>query len=154
MPNPGKTQENKKMIGSRNFKETAELQVIEIGTAPEPLRRLEDSGVALWQRAWQMHSSWLRNTDFELLQLTCEQLDERDLLRGYVLDNAEAWHERAGLRQLEKDIQSNLIQLGFTPQARAKLGVQEVQVKSKLDELMERKANRVASTMVDPSPEA
>jgi hypothetical protein len=47
----------------------------------------------------------------------------------------DAWHERAGLRQLEREIQSNLIQLGFTPQARAKLGIQEIVKESKLDQL-------------------
>lgn len=135
MPNPGKPQEVKKLIGSRNYKEQSEIPVIEVTEYPEPLRRLEESGMNLWKRIWQMGSTWLRPSDFELLQLTCEQMDERDLLRIYVMQNIEAWHERAGLRQLEKDIQSNLIQLGFTPQARAKLGIQEVQRESKLEQL-------------------
>jgi len=69
------------------------------------------------------------------LQMTCEQVDEREQLRLYVIDNIEAWHERAGLRQLEKEIQSNLIQLGFTPQSRQKLGVQEIKAVSKVEEL-------------------
>jgi hypothetical protein len=67
--------------------------------------------------------------------MTCEQVDEREQLRLYVIDNIEAWHERAGLRQLEKEIQSNLIQLGFTPQSRQKLGVQEIKAVSKVEEL-------------------
>jgi hypothetical protein len=67
--------------------------------------------------------------------MTCEQVDEREQLRLYVIDNIEAWHERAGLRQLEKEIQSNLIQLGFTPQSRQKLGVQEIKAVSKVEQL-------------------
>ena len=70
--------------------------------------------------------------------MTCEQMDERDSLRVYVLDNMEAWHERAALRVLERDIQANLTQLGFTPTARQKLGIQEVKAASKLQQLMER----------------
>jgi hypothetical protein len=67
--------------------------------------------------------------------MTCEQVDEREQLRLYVIDNIDAWHERAGLRQLEREIQSNLIQLGFTPQSRQKLGVQEIKAVSKVEEL-------------------
>ena len=123
------------MIGSRNYKTESEVEVVPVTDVPEPIRRLEESGLNLWERVWSMASTWLKQTDIELLQLTCEQMDERDLLRIYVMENMEAWHERAGLRQLEKDIQSNLIQLGFTPQARAKLGIQEVQRESKIQEL-------------------
>ena len=123
------------MIGSRNYKTESEVEVVPVTDVPEPIRRLEESGLNLWERVWSMASTWLKQTDIELLQLTCEQMDERDLLRIYVMENMEAWHERAGRRQLEKDIQSNLIQLGFTPQARAKLGIQEVQRESKIQEL-------------------
>lgn len=135
MPNPGKPQELKKLIGSRNYKKESEIEVIEIESIPLPLRRLDESGLSLWKRVFSMGSIWLRDSDQELLQVTCEQVDERDLLRVYVMENIDAWHERAGLRQLEKDIQSNLIQLGFTPQARAKLGIQEVAKESKLEQL-------------------
>lgn len=135
MPNPGKPQEIKKLIGSRNYKKESEIEVIEVDKIPTPVRRLEESGLNLWRRVWSMGSIWLRDSDLELLQMTCEQMDERDLLRIYVMENVDAWHERAGLRQLEREIQSNLIQLGFTPQARAKLGIQEIVKESKLDQL-------------------
>ena len=81
------------------------------------MRRLEHSGLSLWNQAWEQGQTWLKNTDLELLQITCEQLDERDSLRIYVLENMEAWHERSALRVLERDIQTNLTQLGFTPTA-------------------------------------
>jgi hypothetical protein len=55
------------------------------------------------------------------------------------MDNPDSWHERAGLRALEKDLVSNLSQLGFTPTARMKLGVGEVKLQSKLQELMDAK---------------
>jgi hypothetical protein len=71
--------------------------------------------------------------------LTCEKLDERDLLRIYVMENIDAWHERSGLRLLEKQIEDNLNLLGFTPMARQKLGIQEVKARTKLEEMMSRK---------------
>jgi hypothetical protein len=58
------------------------------------------------------------------------------------MDNMDAWHERAGLRLLEKQIEENLNTLGFTPMARQKLGIQEVKAQSKLEELMAKKAKR------------
>lgn len=150
MPNPGKSAEEKKLVGSRLAGKELTLTVTEIGQAPEPLRRLEDSGLELWRKAWATNGTWLKPTDLDLLQITCEQLDERDSLRVFVLDNMEAWHERAALRVLERDIQANLTQLGFTPTARQKLGIQEVKAASKLEELMARKEQRVAPKMANP----
>ena len=142
MPNPGKSAEEKKRIGSREPIKDSVLVIQPIKNAPEPMRQLGHAGLDLWNRAWLGKSTWLKDTDLDLLQLTCEQLDERDSLRAFVLENMEAWHERAALRLLEKDIQSNLIQLGFTPTARQKLGIQEVKAASKLQELQEKWENR------------
>lgn len=142
MPNPGKTPEQKRLVGSRLAGKEVTLGLSEVIEAPEPLRRLEHSGLELWGKAWSMASTWLKPTDLDLLQITCEQMDERDSLRIYVLENMEAWHERAALRVLERDIQSNLTQLGFTPVARQKLGVQEVKAASKLEQLMAMKESR------------
>ena len=142
MPNPGKTSEQKKLVGSRLAGKEVTMSVMDVVSVPDPLRRLEDSGLELWRKAWSMSSTWLKDTDLDLLQITCEQLDERDSLRIYVLENMEAWHERAALRVLERDIQSNLTQLGFTPTARQKLGIQEVKAASKLEQLMAMKESR------------
>lgn len=138
MPNPGKTAEEKKRVGSREPIRESVIGLQPVSVAPEPIRRLEHSGLDLWNKAWESGSTWLKNTDLDLLQITCEQMDERDSLRVFVLDNMEAWHERAALRVLERDIQANLTQLGFTPAARQKLGIQEVKAASKLQQLMER----------------
>jgi hypothetical protein len=139
MPNPGKPMEELKRIGSRNYREpVGEIVRLTNGT-PEPLRRLEDSGLELWNSAWALGEAWISDkTDIHLLQMTCEQLDERDMLREYVLENMDAWHERAALRQLERDIASNLSSLGFTPTDRSKMGFTLAKTKSKLQELMER----------------
>lgn len=150
MPNPGKPDELKKKLGAKMTPKPTIAQSL-ILKAPEPLRRLEESGLQLWNQVWSQKQTWLKETDIELLQLVCEQMDERDVLRVFVLDNVEAWHERAALRLLEKQIKENLVELGFTPTARQKLGIQEVKAMSKLDALMARKEQRVAPTVVDSS---
>ena len=91
------------------------------------------------------------NTDIQLLQMTCEQLDERDLLRDYVLQNVEAWHERSALRELEKSIRSNLSLLGFTPTDRMKLGVAEIKAESKMEQLRRRQDEREQVIVVEQS---
>jgi hypothetical protein len=150
MPNPGKSADLKQKLGSR-APALPTLVSEAVTKVPEPLRRLEESGLELWNSVWSNKHTWLKPTDIQLLQILCEQLDERDLLRAYVLENIEAWHERAALRSLDKDIRDNMTQLGFTPQARSKLGIQEVKTQSKFEELMARKEQRVASPMVDRS---
>jgi hypothetical protein len=142
MPNPGKSPELKKLLGAKNADGGMSLSPMPLKVIPEPSRRLYESGLNLWNSAFARPETWLANTDLELLMLTCEKLDERDGLRIYVMDNIDAWHERAGLRLLEKQIEDNLNTLGFTPVGRQKLGIQEVKAQSKLEELMARKAQR------------
>jgi hypothetical protein len=121
-----------------------------VSAIPEPLKPLSGSGLDLWDRTWQRGFSWLSaNTDVQLLQMVCEQLDERDALRAYVMDNIEAWHERSALRELEKSIRSNLSLLGFTPTDRMKLGVAEVKVESKMELLKRRREEREQVIVVD-----
>ena len=144
MPNPGKPAELKKKLGSRHYKPAEVVYALpEIGEIPEPERELTGSGLALWERAWQLGRNWISDkSDVDLLLMVCEQFDERDSLRKFVLENLEAWHERNALRMLERDIASNLSMLGFNPTARTRLGVAEVTAKSKLEELMAMKQAR------------
>lgn len=145
MPNPGKPAEIKKLIGSRNYRPgEGVIQLEQTHVIPEPIRKLEESGMDLWMRVWSMGLTWIHKaSDIHLLQITCEQIDERDRLREIVLDNPESWHERAGLRTLEKDLVSNLSQLGFTPTARMKLGVGEVKLQTKLQEILDARKEKM-----------
>jgi hypothetical protein len=45
---------------------------------------------------------------------------------------------RRGLRELDRQIVSNLSLMGFSPSDRSRLGVAEIKSKSKLQELLER----------------
>ena len=146
MANPGKPAEVKRKLGAKGYKGEPRTDVVllpAVSAVPEPLKPLNDSGLALWDRTWQRGYSWISaNTDIQLLQITCEQLDERDVLRNYVLDNVEAWHERSALRELEKSIRSNLSLLGFTPTDRMKLGVAEIKAETKMEQLKARRDAR------------
>jgi hypothetical protein len=146
MANPGKPAEVKRKLGAKGYKGDVPVDVIllpAVSAVPEPLKPLGESGLSLWDRTWMRGYSWISaNTDIQLLQMTCEQLDERDVLRAYVMDNVEAWHERSALRELEKSIRSNLSLLGFTPTDRMKLGVAEIKAETKMEQLKRRQDAR------------
>ena len=137
-----KPAEVKRITGSKHYNPAPVVIALPqaFGT-PEPERHLGAAGLALWSKAWQVGRMWISNiTDADLLLMTCEQFDEREVLRAMVMEDPGAWRERAALRELEKSIRQALSLLGFTPADRMKLGLAEVK-KSALQELMERKAN-------------
>tara|TARA_R110001606_G_scaffold235104_3_gene383004 strand:- start:719 stop:1045 length:327 start_codon:yes stop_codon:yes gene_type:complete len=105
----------------------------------------------MWDKVWDAGVNWISpNTDIELLLMTCEMIDERADLRAKVMATDDSTM-RKGLRDLDRQLVTNLSLMGFTPSDRSRLGVAEVKAQSKLEELMERKATRVAPTMADPS---
>lgn len=140
MANPGKSPEMKALLGAKGGNR-AEVTVLQTsGAIPEPPRRLEESGLELWNMAWQL--GWIsQKADITALSLLCERLDERDLLRSYVLDNPDAWRERAGLRKLEDSIEASLKTLLLNPADRLKAGVAEAKAKSKFEEMVAARAS-------------
>jgi hypothetical protein len=140
---PSKPIEQKRILGNpgkRALPKSSEVFVLEqTADLPEPPRPLLKYGQELWDRVWSMGASWVsQKTDIELLVMTCEMIDERWNLRVKVMQNDDA-RMRRGLRELDRQIVSNLSLLGFTPSDRARLGVAEVKVRSKLEELMAKR---------------
>jgi hypothetical protein len=145
---PQKPIEQKRLLGNpgrRPLPEQGALQILPgISETPEPSRPLLKYGRELWDKVWEQGLNWISpNTDFEILLMTCEMIDERWNLRVKVMQTDDA-RLRRGLRELDRQIISNLSLLGFTPSDRSKLGVAEVKAMSKLEELMARKEQRVA----------
>ena len=143
---PTKPIEQKRLIGNpgkRALPEQSAIMLIPQATqTPEPARPLLEHGGELWNRVWESGVNWISpNTDLELLLMTCEMIDERWNLRVRVMNENDP-KDRRGLRELDKQIVSNLGLLGFTPSDRSRLGVAEVKKMSKLEELMAKKANR------------
>jgi hypothetical protein len=142
MPNgrPPKPIEQKRLLGNpgkRALPNQSEIILLSQNDAlPEPTRPLLKYGQELWDRIWGMGATWVSDkTDLELLMMTCEMVDERWNLRVKVMQSDD--HRlRRGLRELDRQIVSNLSLLGFTPSDRARLGVAEIKARSKLQELM------------------
>ena len=139
MPNPSKPIEQKRALGNpgkRALKQPAEY--IEGGYV-EPMRELKDAGMSLWDSAMKTGEQWIaRNTDTQLLLVTCEQMDRREVLMTLWRSNPTDKNLLMRLAELEKQIASNLGMLGFTPTYRSRLGLAEIKAKSKLQELMEK----------------
>lgn len=146
MPNPPKPVERKRRTGNPGKRALPQLASVTALPAadgiPDPLRPLGAEGRRMWDRIWASGGTWVSPaTDIELVQMVCEAMDERTALRVQVLRGAE-WRERVALRHLERSINSMLSQLGFSPTDRTRMGVAEVQRKSKLEALQERAARR------------
>jgi len=143
---PSKPIEQKRMLGNPGKRalpdEDSVILLERAEERPEPTRPLLKYGQELWDRIWGMGATWVSDkTDIELLMMTCEMIDERWNLRVKVMQNDDP-RMRRGLRELDRQIVSNLSLLGFTPSDRARLGVAEIKAKSKLEELMERRMLR------------
>lgn len=150
---PAKPIEQKRMLGNpgKRALPSNSIEIAMVTETPQPTRPLLKYGQELWDKVWSMGATWISpNTDSELLLMTCEMIDERWNLRVKVMQTDDA-RLRRGLRELDRQIVSNLSLLGFSPADRSRLGVAEVKAASKLEELMLRKAKRVASTVVDTS---
>ena len=106
----------------------------------EPLG-LSGQGLAFWGSVWGCN--WIsQKSDYQLVLMTAEAISEREGLRDLVAREPENSKARSGLRELERQIISQLALLGFSPSDRARLGIAEVKKESKLEELLRRKAER------------
>jgi len=88
--------------------------------------------------------------DDTLICLSGELLNERQELRELMEQEPDDSRLRAVLRQLDKQLVTNLSLIGFTPSDRSRLGLAEARAKTKLDELMERRASREKSGGIAP----
>jgi hypothetical protein len=145
MPNPARPIEMKRKLGNpgkRALPGEGELMQIE-GGYREPFRPLGEAGMQLWSEVFEAGGLWISlKTDTQLLQMVCELLDRREILREEFLADPTERKVNMSLLETEKLIQSSLSLLGFTPSDRSRLGLAEVKAKSKLEELMERRAMR------------
>lgn len=139
---PPKPLEEKRRLGNPGKRALpAPSEVVPLEPAyqiPEPLRPLGKMGMEFWERTWEVGINWISpKADIEIMMMTAEMIDERAILRNLVFQdrNADRPKLRSGLRELERQIQSNLAQLGLSPADRARLGLAEVKRQSKLAEL-------------------
>ena len=139
---PPKPTEQKRKLGNPGKRKLPSVEVAIAGQvgAPEPVRPLGQAGLAFWNRVWAVGFAWISpHTDVELLQMVCEQIDERQSLRVRVLRDGD-WRDRTALRALDAQVLDCLSLLGFTPVDRARLGFVEVKIQNELDAYRERKS--------------
>lgn len=106
----------------------------------EPLG-LSEQGLDFWGAVWGCN--WIsQKSDYFIVLMTAEAISEREALRDLVAREPDNPKARSGLRELERQIISQLALLGFTPSDRARLGIAEVKKESKLEELMRRRDER------------
>ena len=143
MANPPKPAELKVLQGNpgqHKIKVSADVAPVPYGKV-DPLRPLEWAGQQMWDSVFKAGELWVSNrTDVQLLQLVCEQLDRKVRIESYIVEHPDEWHMFKQLNDLERLIQSNLSLLGFTPADRTRLGLVSVKTKSKLEDLLARKA--------------
>ena len=145
MANPPKPAELKVLQGNpgkNKIKVSADAAPVPYGRV-DPLRPLEWAGQQLWDSVFNAGELWVSSqTDTQLLQMVCEQLDRKVVIERIISEKPDEWHMFKQLNDLERLITANLSLLGFTPADRTRLGLVSVKTKSKLEELLARKANR------------
>lgn len=145
MANPPKPAELKVLQGNpgkNKIKVSADAAPVAYGRV-DPLRPLEWAGQQLWDSVFNAGELWVSSqTDTQLLQMVCEQLDRKVVIERIISEKPDEWHMFKQLNDLERLITANLSLLGFTPADRTRLGLVSVKTKSKLEELLARKANR------------
>jgi hypothetical protein len=111
---------------------------IEQGETPEPPEGLGELGRGVWERVLSEGKSWISyRLDAFLVGIVADQFEERAALRELVEANPDQPRLRIALRELDRQIVSNLGTLGLTPTDRARLGFVEVSKESKLSKLQE-----------------
>lgn len=101
-------------------------------------------GSAMLQQALNAGANrWVGPTDWPTAELARQLWDDREQARARYADGGRR-ADLDALIEFTKRLQACLSQLGLDPAARAKLGVAEVKTASKLEELRDRRAARVA----------
>lgn len=107
----------------------------------EPSRELGPVGKQFWDSIFGAGELWISvKTDTALVQLICEQLDRREFLRTWVMNHPDEWHMFKQLNDIENQIVKGFSLLGFSPADRTRLGLVSAKTKTKLEELLAKKA--------------
>ena len=114
---------------------------------------LADRGRREWPKIWAAGASWLQaDQDYPWIEQVCRAWDDiaeyRKLIKadGLVQTGSQgqpvAHPLIAEVRRCEDTIRKCLAEIGFSPAARARLGLAQAKTASKLDELAAKRAER------------
>ena len=149
-PKPAELKRKQGNPGKHQIKVLASVTTIPQATAKAP-EHLSPASQELWTRLRET-AFWISNTDQSSLQLLCEKLDRRNELiaklqssdfvlftdKGYAYANPLV----GMLSTIETEITKLFSLLGLTSTDRSRLGVAEVRVRSKLEELAQARQNK------------
>jgi hypothetical protein len=143
MANPPKPAELKIIQGNpgqHKIRTNDALAPLEYGYV-EPLRPLSEVGKQFWDTIFGAGELWISiKTDTQLVQMVCELLDRREVLREAFTADPTNRPVNMSLLETEKQIVNAFSLLGFTPADRTRLGLVSAKTKSKLEDLLARKA--------------
>lgn len=148
MGRPPKPTEQKRLAGNPGKRPLPEpaTPLPAMLESPEAPEHLEGAGSAGWERIWRHARSWLTASDYDVVLLICEALDERTWLREMARTERDA-KALAELRKLDAQLTTWLGLVGLTPADRTKLGLEVVKSESKLADLRARMAAQVAEPL-------
>lgn len=145
MPNPPKPTELKVLQGNpgkNKLRVNDALAPLDYGYI-EPLRELGTVGKQFWDSIFGAGELWISiRTDTALVQMVCEAMDRREVLRAAFMNNPTDRPINMSLNEVEKQIMSALSLLGFSPADRTRLGLVSAKTKTKLEELLAKKNAR------------
>jgi hypothetical protein len=128
--------------GKRALRLNDAIAPMEYGYVP-PLRELGPVGRQLWDSIFGAGEMWISiRTDLQLVQMVCELLDRREVLREQWAADPVNRALNMSLLETEKQVVSGLSLMGFSPSDRTRLGLVSAKTKSKLEEFMAAKAER------------
>lgn len=121
--------------------------IVKTTDTPAPPPGLGERGTAEWSKIWAAGSSWLAPAqDYPWVEIVCRAWDDITAFRAKVdadgliqkgsMGQVIAHPLIASIRQSETQIMKALSVLGFSPTDRARLGLAEVKVRSKLQDMM------------------
>lgn len=125
--------------------------IVKTVVVPDPPHGLEARGSKEWVSIWESGSRWLAPTaDYHWVEMICRAYDEIEAFRAKIAvdgllstgsQGQVVAHPLIGeVRRAEASIQKCLSILGFSPTDRARLGLAEVKVQSKLLDMMNKGA--------------
>jgi hypothetical protein len=143
MSNPPKPAELKMLQGNpgkRAMRTNDALAPLEYGYV-EPARPLGPVGQQFWDSIFGAGEMWISiKTDTQLVLMICEAYDRREKLREMFWQDPSDRPVNMSLMEIEKQIISGLSLLGFSPADRTRLGLVSAKTKTKLEELLAKKA--------------
>lgn len=173
---PPKPTEQKRLNGNpgkRSLPAPA-VTIPNLPAIPRPPDDLSERGAAYWDQVWTTAQAWLNPVlDGPVVGIVCRTYDEIVNLRSAIAEHGQLLEEPITtpsgvvvgtrlvpnpaakmLRDAEKQLQSWLSDLGFTPSARARLGFIEVKKQSILEGLMSRReSDAIDADIIDIWPD-